>query len=427
MKPDKEFIIREAIENHGLIGSEVESTLQSLLNESKIYIKDGDSFYVSNESHKRIDGKSENTGKAPKIAEKMDCDCLTVRMEDFGYASRNNIGNTAEMKNLKLYEVICQLIKSLTELNRVLHEERIKSQALLEENFNLKLNISKTSVVYSNDQISANKKTHEHNDANQSFAIPNEKAIDSTLSNAKQKNKRRRSRFNIYKSSNNDKGNLHKGIHMVEPAPEPLLQKSSIVKDSIVAHKEAKSGTRSSRKQPSKKENIDSVNQGAWPTNTVLIIGDSMLSNIDEKKLSHRYHTKVRAFRGSSIEDLHDYIKPLLKKQPEKIILLIGTNDLQVKSVADIIKGLKSLLDMIYYSIPNCKVVVSEIIRREDIKTLNGNVGEFNRALKTMNVDILRQQNTTAQHLGRKGLHLNFEGNKQLAKNIITKLRSPSF
>ena len=107
--------------------------------------------------------------------------------------------------------------------------------------------------------------------------------------------------------------------------------------------------------------------------------------------------------------------------------MLIGTNDLQVKSVADIIKGLKSLLDMIYYSIPNCKVVVSEIIRREDIKTLNGKVGEFNRTLKTMNVDILRQQNITAQHLGRKGLHLNFEGNKQLAKNIITKLRSPSF
>ena len=41
-----------------------------------------------------------------------------------------------------------------------------------------------------------------------------------------------------------------------------------------------------------------------------------------------------------------------------------------------------------------------------------------------MNVDILRQQNITSQHLGRKGLQLNFEGNIQLAKNIIDKLRS---
>ena len=79
---------------------------------------------------------------------------------------------------------------------------------------------------------------------------------------------------------------------------------------------------------------------------------------------------------------------------------------------------------MIHSSLPNCEVVVSEIIRREDNKSLNGKLNEFNRALKTMNVDILRQQNVTSKHPGRKGLHLNFEGNIQLAKNIIDKLRS---
>ena len=70
---------------------------------------------------------------------------------------------------------------------------------------------------------------------------------------------------------------------MAEPSPQPLLQKSSIVKDSTEEHKEAKSSDRSSRRQPSRKENIDSVNQGAWPTNMVLIVGDSMLSDIDKK------------------------------------------------------------------------------------------------------------------------------------------------
>lgn len=43
-KPDKNFIIREAIENNGLAKHAVESALESLLKESKIYIKDGDSF-----------------------------------------------------------------------------------------------------------------------------------------------------------------------------------------------------------------------------------------------------------------------------------------------------------------------------------------------------------------------------------------------
>ena len=58
-----------------------------------------------------------------------------------------------------------------------------KIPSLVEQHFNLKLNIH----VYSNDQISANKKTHEHDGAYQSFAIPNEKVIDSTLSNASKK------------------------------------------------------------------------------------------------------------------------------------------------------------------------------------------------------------------------------------------------
>ena len=163
-------------------------------------------------------------------------------------------------------------------------------------------------------------------------------------------------------------------------------------------------------------------NQGAWPKNTVLIAGDSMLSNIHENTLSQRYHTKVRCFKGSTIADLHDYLKPLIKKKPAKIILMVGTNDLVNLSAAEMTKSIKSFCDWILASIPDCNIIVSEIVRREDKKFLNGKVSEFNRALKMMNMDILRQQNITSTHLGKKGLHLNFEGNRQLAKNIIEKL-----
>ena len=53
-----------------------------------------------------------------------------------------------------------------------------------------------------------------------------------------------------------------------------------------------------------------------WKKDTVLIVGDSMISNINENTLSRRYQTKVRSFQRSTIKDLHDYIKPLLKKKP---------------------------------------------------------------------------------------------------------------
>ena len=58
--------------------------------------------------------------------------------------------------------------------------------------------------------------------------------------------------------------------------------------------------------------------------NTVLITGNSMLSNINEKTLNSRYPVKVRSFPGANTEDLQDYVKPLIKKSPKKVILVIG-------------------------------------------------------------------------------------------------------
>ena len=39
---------------------------------------------------------------------------------------------------------------------------------------------------------------------------------------------------------------------------------------------------------------------GVWPSNTILITGDSMLSNINERMLSSKYK-KVRSFPGATV------------------------------------------------------------------------------------------------------------------------------
>ena len=126
------------------------------------------------------------------------------------------------------------------------------------------------------------------------------------------------------------------------------------------------------------------------------------------------------------MSDLHDYIKPLLHKKPDKIILVIGTNDIQNEAVPDVLKGIKSLMDMILNELPNCHVAVSEIIRRagKSVATINGKINEFNSGLKSMNVDILRQQSILPDHMNQGGLHLNRNGDRQLAMNIIGKIRS---
>ena len=63
-------------------------------------------------------------------------------------------------------------------------------------------------------------------------------------------------------------------------------------------------------------ENYLKVNRGIWSKNPVLIAGDIMLSNINERALSKVFSTKVRSFPGATVADR----KPLLNKQPEKII-----------------------------------------------------------------------------------------------------------
>ena len=52
-----------------------------------------------------------------------------------------------------------------------------------------------------------------------------------------------------------------------------------------------------------------------------------MLSGIEERRISKRDRkVKVKNITGATIDDMYDYITPLLKKCPHNIILHVGTN-----------------------------------------------------------------------------------------------------
>jgi hypothetical protein len=50
-----------------------------------------------------------------------------------------------------------------------------------------------------------------------------------------------------------------------------------------------------------------------WPNNTTLIIGDSIIGGVEEAKLKN-YGAKVRRHGGATVDDIHDFIAPLLKE-----------------------------------------------------------------------------------------------------------------
>ena len=72
---------------------------------------------------------------------------------------------------------------------------------------------------------------------------------------------------------------------------------------------------------------LETHEDGKWKKGMTLIMGDSILSGLREHKMNHRRSLKVRYFPGARIADMKHYSVPLLMKQPERIILHIGTND----------------------------------------------------------------------------------------------------
>ena len=53
-----------------------------------------------------------------------------------------------------------------------------------------------------------------------------------------------------------------------------------------------------------------------------------MLSGIEERRIAKRNRkVKAKIFSGATINDMYDYIKPLLKKCPDNIMLHVGTNN----------------------------------------------------------------------------------------------------
>ena len=56
---------------------------------------------------------------------------------------------------------------------------------------------------------------------------------------------------------------------------------------------------------------------------TVLIVGDSMLNDTEESKLSKTRHIHVQLILGGKIEDIKENLNDLLHEELQKVIMLV--------------------------------------------------------------------------------------------------------
>ena len=75
-----------------------------------------------------------------------------------------------------------------------------------------------------------------------------------------------------------------------------------------------------------------------WSKDINLIVDDSMWPGIDKRRISKRDRkVKIKNFPGATVDDMYDYVKPMLKKCPDNIILHVGTNNTVNKSSKEVL------------------------------------------------------------------------------------------
>ena len=157
-----------------------------------------------------------------------------------------------------------------------------------------------------------------------------------------------------------------------------------------------------------------------WPKSTILIATDSMFNQIDEKRLSTNYNVKVG---GATVKNMYWYLHPLLAKEPDYLILHVGTNNCTTNTADEILVELLKLKQHIEKTLPRCTVILSQPIIRNDIQRATKTMNEFISKFNQFDMLKLDNSNIVGEQLGRKGLHLNYHGTRRLAMNIISLIR----
>ena len=77
------------------------------------------------------------------------------------------------------------------------------------------------------------------------------------------------------------------------------------------------------------------TNNEHWKNGTTLIMGDSTVAGLMEKKMPRNRKFKTRFLPGAKIKDMFHYAIPLLEKKTDYVILHVGTNDAPYKAGSD--------------------------------------------------------------------------------------------
>ena len=176
-------------------------------------------------------------------------------------------------------------------------------------------------------------------------------------------------------------------------------------------------------KETSKQKVTESETKSDNEKKNVFIVGDSLVNGINERGLAKQHEEVViKAHGGATTRDMVDYIKPVLRKKPDVVILHTGTNDL-TKGV-DTISQLEEISDLVTNDEKNnTELVISTVVTRGDRAGMSKRIANLNKRIKKFcaerNLQTIEHDNIDFSCLATKRLHLNKRGDSILANNFI--------
>ncbi len=136
-----------------------------------------------------------------------------------------------------------------------------------------------------------------------------------------------------------------------------------------------------------------------------------------------KQNVSVKSFSGATVDDMSDFLRPIIRKKPKKLIIHAGTNDVRHSHPNIIVEKIIKLAENFKKESNHTEIIILSLVTRGDSQELATKVRETNNILKS-NWSFLDNSNIDRSLLNYRGLHLNRDGSKLLQDNIANILTS---
>ena len=119
---------------------------------------------------------------------------------------------------------------------------------------------------------------------------------------------------------------------------------------------------------------------------------------------------KVRTFPSATTGDIKFFVIPHLRKNPDKIVLHIGTNDAPHATPKEMFNAIIDLKSFIQKYAPESKIIISTPVLRVDKANADDINKRYIELLKEAKLDCIFNNNIAESNNDQYGLHINESG-----------------